>query len=452
MAVSNSTKPILLFVAAAAAGHVTPLLRVASYHIQKGYDVLFLTGSEFKDQVARAGAEWSALEPLDMEAFAPERLAALDAKMHVEMFAYAFDNVFLTSLPKRVQQLRQALEMLHQRDPNREVIIFHEVGAVAVHPFHFGAPLPKGYTTMPKTICLGINPIMVDSEVTGICGPGFPYDDSPAVKARHLYMTELFRRFPFRGIAESHAKKLQEVGCTTWPEYFAMDDFVLTSDLLLQLCGPGFEYPDPTRNPKIKFAGTLPPQSLNPTLEYPSWWSDVTDASAAGKKVVFLAQGTLTYEAEALLLPVIRALQNEEDILLVVAIGSRGASLPSDFELPKHTRVIDYFPYDAVLPYADVFIFNAGYGGASHAIGHGVPIVALGTTGQDKGEVAARIDFFKLGIAIRSEKPEIGEIHSTVRKVLDNGDYKKKALELQKESLDLDPLAMIESQVRELAH
>lgn len=96
---------------------------------------MFLTGSEFKDQVARTGAEWSALEPLNMEAFAPERLAALNAKMHVELFAYAFENVFLTSLPKRVEQVRQALEMLHERDPAREVIIFHEIGAAAVHPF-----------------------------------------------------------------------------------------------------------------------------------------------------------------------------------------------------------------------------------------------------------------------------------------------------------------------------
>lgn len=228
-----------------------------------------------------------------------------------------------------------------------------------------------------------------------------------------------------------------------------MDDFVLTSDVFLQMCGPGFDYPDPSRTSKIKFVGTLPPQSLSPTLEYPSWWSDVENASKAGKKVVFLAQGTLTYEPGALLLPVIRALKDEQDILLVVAIGTRGGSLPADFEVPSHTRIVDYFPYDAVLPYSDVFIFNAGYGGASHAIGHGVPIVALGATGQDKGEVAARIDYFGLGRAIRSEKPEAEEIRSTVREVLDEK-YKKKALELQKESLDLNPLAAVEEQIMKL--
>lgn len=449
MAASSSTRPFLVFVAASAAGHVTPLLRVASYSIQQGHDVLFLTGSEFKDRVVNAGAEWSDLEPLNMEAFSPEKLAALEAKMHIEIFTYAFDKIFLTGLPKRVQQLRQALEMLHQRDPTREVIILHEVGSVAVHPFYFGAALPKGYSTFPKTICLGINPIMVDTPVTGICGPGFPYEDSPAVQARHLYITQLLQRFAFRGIADSHAEKLREAGCTSWPEVFSMDDFVLTSDVFLQMCGPGFDYPDPSRTSKIKFVGTLPPQSLSPTLEYPSWWSDVEIASKAGKKVVFLAQGTLTYEPEALLLPVIRALKDEQDILLVVAIGTRGGSLPSDFEVPSHTRVVDYFPYDAVLPYSDVFIFNAGYGGASHAIGHGVPIVALGATGQDKGEVAARIDYFGLGRAIRSEQPEAEEIRSTVREVLDEK-YKKKALELQKESLDLNPLAAVEEQIMKL--
>lgn len=222
----------------------------------------------------------------------------------------------------------------------------------------------------------------------------------------------------------------------------------LNSDVFLQLCGPSLEYPDSTRNTKIKFSGILPPKPLNPDLVYPEWWADVTGAAAGGKKVVFLAQGTVEDSLEALILPAIRALAGGSDIVLVAVIGARGGSLPADFQIPKHTRVIDYFPYDPVLQYADVFVFNAGYGGTSHAIGNGIPMVALSALGQDKPENAARIEWSGHGLAIRSPNPETSEIKTAVRKVLDDGKFKDKALAVQRESHDLNPLAKIEDQIR----
>ncbi|KAK9414255.1 hypothetical protein SUNI508_02354 [Seiridium unicorne] len=461
MAKPNSTLPFLIFTAAPVAGHVNPLLRTASYLVKKGYEVLFLSTPEFKDQITRAGAEWSDHEPLDLSKYTPEHFAALDAKMPVQIFAFSFESIFLPGLPKRAQQLREALEMVHRRDSSREVVIFHEVGSLAVHPFtfvalpdcfcqYFGAPLPNGYDFVPKTICLGINPIMVDSVVTGFVGPGLPFEDTPAVRARNQYILDLVHTFAYKQLADTHVNLLREAGCTSWPEHFSVDDICLTSDVFLQLCGPSFDYPDPTRSPKIKFVGTLPSTPPSPNLEYPPWWSEVENAAAAGKKVVFLAQGSIEYSPEALLLPVIRALENESDILLVATIGTRGGSLPADFQIPKHTRILDYFPYDVVLQYADVLIFNAGYGGAGHAIGSGVPIVVLGELGQEKPEVAARIEYSGLGLASKSPKPEVGEIRTTVRRVLDNSRFKERALALQQESKDLDPFAAIEKQVREL--
>lgn len=303
---------------------------------------------------------------------------------------------------------------------------------------------------MPKTICLGINPLMFDSEVIGFSapGPGLPFEDSPAVRARNRFILDLVHNYAYKDLAAAHTKLLQEAGCTSWPEYFNVED-LSRSDVFLQLCGPSFDYPDPTRNAKIRFVGTLPPKILRTQLDYPSWWLELTGAAAAGKKVVFLAQGTIPYPPELLLLPTIRALSEESDLLLIVAIGQRGSSLPAGFQIPGNTRVVDYFPYDAILKHADLFIFNAGYGGAGHAIGNGVPIVVIGHLGEEKAEVAARIEWSGLGLLIRTQNPETDEIRSIVREVLNNTKYKDTALRLQKESQDLDPFASIEKQVQE---
>jgi UDP:flavonoid glycosyltransferase YjiC (YdhE family) len=135
MASSGNNLPLLLFVAAAAEGHIGPPLQIASHLIQAGYEVLFLNSPEFKEQITRAGAEWAYLEPLDLSEFTPEHFAAAQIKLPAQRIAYGFEKAFLTGLPKRAQQLREALESIRRYNPAREVIILHEVASFAVHPF-----------------------------------------------------------------------------------------------------------------------------------------------------------------------------------------------------------------------------------------------------------------------------------------------------------------------------
>ncbi|KAI0124750.1 hypothetical protein BJ170DRAFT_597609 [Xylariales sp. AK1849] len=447
---STTNLPVLLFAAGPADGHINPLLRVASDLIQKGYHVLFLSSPGFKDQVTRAGAEWFDFVDYDLSKSTPADIAALNPKMPIQVIVHALDNIFLNSLPTRTGQLREALEMLHRRDSERQVIVIHEMGSMAVHPYFFGAPLPEGYKVFPKTICLGINPIMFDSVATGFFGAGLPFEDTPAVRARNAYIYDLVHTFVYKQLADSHEMKLKDIGCTSWPDRFRFDDLCLTSDAFLQLSGPSFEYPDPARDPKVTFAGTLPPKTLDPNLAYPTWWPDITGAASEGKKVVFLAQGTLPTPYERLLIPAIRSLETLKNIIVVVALGERGGKLPDNYIVPSNSRVIDYFPYDAVLPYADVFVFNAGYGGASHAIAGGVPMVILGgSKSQDKADVSARIEWSGLGITLKTETPTGEETRDAVRTVLDEPRYKERAVALQRESQELDCLSKIRRQVEE---
>jgi UDP:flavonoid glycosyltransferase YjiC (YdhE family) len=312
--------------------------------------------------------------------------------------------------------------------------------------------LPEGYTSFPKSVCIGINPVILESDNQGVFALGLPYEDSPAVRARNQLIASLIKNFVWTDLNERHAEVLQEAGCTRLPDHWTFGDVLLASDVILQLSGPSFEYPDPLMDPKLQFIGTLPPKAVAADQEYPTWWPDVIEARAAGKKVVFLAQGTLDYSPEDILLPGIRALADEPDVLLVVTIGQRGGSLPADFAVPANTRVIDYFPYDVMLPHADAFVFNAGFGGASHAIGHAVPIVVVGQMGQDKAEVRARIEWSGLGVGV-PEGPirDPAVARDAVLRVLRDPAYKEAALKLQKESIELDPFTQVEKKIRELS-
>ncbi|KAH8197262.1 hypothetical protein TruAng_008584 [Truncatella angustata] len=92
----------------------------------------------------------------------------------------------------------------------------------------------------------------------------------------------------------------------------------------------------------------------------------------------FVAQGSIVFPPEPILLPFIRALGDGSDVLPVLLIGQRGGKLSSGFQGPENTRGFDYFPRDHILHSADLFIFNAGYGGAGHVIGDGGPIAMVG--------------------------------------------------------------------------
>jgi hypothetical protein len=154
MASSSAKGPLLLFAAAPADGHVNPVLRVAGAMIERGYDAVFLSSPEFKDRVEKIGAEWSHFEPLDLSDFVPEKIAALKPKSPLQILSFAFQKVFLASLVKHTQQLREALEMLHRRDPEREVIVFHEFGSMGVHPFV--SRIPQRVLEKPQTPDLSI--------------------------------------------------------------------------------------------------------------------------------------------------------------------------------------------------------------------------------------------------------------------------------------------------------
>lgn len=79
-------------------------------------------------------------------------------------------------------------------------------------------------------------------------------------------------------------------------------------------------------------------------------------------------------------MPTLEALASREDVIVVALLCVEGATL--DRDVPENSRVVDYLPYHALLPYTDVLVTNGGYGGFMQAVMHGVPMVMAGTTGK----------------------------------------------------------------------
>ena len=117
--------------------------------------------------------------------------------------------------------------------------------------------------------------------------------------------------------------------------------------------------------------------------------------------------------------PTVRALA-EENVLVVVTTGQADPDeLTRHFggELPANVRVTRFVPYDPALSHARAFVTNGGYTGVTLALANGVPLVQAGTT-EEKVEIAARIRYSGVGLALGTTRPTSRAIADGVRRVL----------------------------------
>ncbi|KAI8625294.1 glycosyltransferase family 1 protein [Xylariaceae sp. FL1651] len=443
--------PLLIFTAAPAAGHTGPPLHLARVMVNKGYDVVFMSSPEYKAGVEKIGAEWYECSEFWMPGTQEVRE---QFPLGLERTIYDMENVFLAQIPSRYNSLKALLEMVHERDPDRQVIILTETASMATSPFFFEAPLPKGYSKMPRTIGLNVVPILVTSCDTAPFGMALPPDSTESGRERNKTLYHLSGMGPLKRLDDLFKNYLKELRCTKVPEQNFFDAWFTTYDTLFQMCSPSMDYARSDLPLVIRYAGALPPRPIDPNYVFPSWWSEVKKhaalpaSSSDKKKIVVVSQGTVNTNLMELVVPTIKALAKREDIILVAILGTKGVSLPAGTEVPSNTRIVDYLPYDPLLQMSDLFVMNGAYGAYVHACINGVPLITAGVT-EDKIETSARIEYLGLGINLRTQTPTSDAIAEAAGRILSNPNYKQRALRVQQDNKDLDVIHMVEKQIKE---
>jgi UDP:flavonoid glycosyltransferase YjiC (YdhE family) len=212
------------------------------------------------------------------------------------------------------------------------------------------------------------------------------------------------------------------------------------------MCAPSAEYQRSDAPSTIRFAGGLP-KGKRDAVELPVWWSEI---KTSRKKIVAVSQGSICQNHSDLSIPTMEAFKDREDILVVVALGKKGASLPEGTIVPSNARVADFVPFDDLLPFCSTFITNGGYGAFQHSIANGTPIV-VGGASEDKPEVAARAEWTGMGLNLKTGTPTPEAIRNAVDEILGNQKYKKRALELEAEMAAFDPMSVVAKNIDELA-
>ncbi|KAF4971934.1 hypothetical protein FSARC_1377 [Fusarium sarcochroum] len=440
---TSSKKPHLVFGASPADGHTYPLIRVAQDLTRRGFEITFIGGDQFQSAITDTGAKYVAVTPLPFNnaKFNAEREAV---PAGIPRLLFDIKHIFTGQTPDRWRITKEVLEEIRAKDPEREVVLMPETCFMGVNPLSLGAPLPKGYTTRPKVINLHAVPYIGTSIDTAPFGPGLPPDSTESGRARNQFINQMMVGGPFAEVIAHQAEVLKELGATEILEpQVPFHHWVNIHDLTLQMCPPSLEYPRSDMPSNIKFAGCATPKPVPADFVYPSWWEDV---KRGDRRIVAVTQGTIAREATDLIIPTIQALADRDDLLVVVILGQRDAVLPENVAIPSNTRVIDYLPYDVLLPHASVFVMNAGYGGFLHGVTNGVPLVLAGAT-EDKPEVAMRGEWSGVAVNLRTGQPTPELVRAGVERVLSDDSFKKRVDEIRAENEAMKMFDFIEKQI-----
>ena len=452
--INNLGMATLLFCCHPLTGHFTPVVRIAAGLKQRGWRVAFLSSEFFRARIEAAGLQFlplvgdAALDDASLfdrgsfrEGVSVEEAAQLPQSVtdtrHQTLFA----------LPSEWASLKAAITTLAgQRDD--KILVVSEAFFYGAMPLKYGADFVCSQL-LPRSVCISITAPAIRSVDLPPFGHPAAFATSDAERARlaTLWDDWLVASAPLTSILTA---KMREAGVSQRALDGAAKHMVFMGganyvchDAIAQVGVPEFEFPRTDFPPGFSVVGIVPPvvPSAPPTF---SWWDAVVanHVSVEKKKVVVVAQGTVETDPRALILPTLQIVGEHVDAIGIAILGVKGASLAA--ELPRNSLVADYLSYDAILPYADVWVHNGGYGATTHGIAHGVPMVIAGDT-QDKPENGKRVQACGLGVDLATAHPAVDDLSDAIRKVLREPSFARVAKTLQATHESMDCVGQVEA-------
>jgi MGT family glycosyltransferase len=425
----------ILMASTPATGHLNPLLAIGRILIAGGHEVVFLSGSVLRDRIEAIGAGFHALpagadfDLRDIVSVLPE----LKSMPHgPERRRLSLNRIFVDPIPAQHRGLQQVLQNFPA-----DVVIGDDT-MFGLLPMLLG-PRSK----RPPIIMCGTSFLHCRRDDGAPHFVGLPPATTQAQRKEYAAAYRQEDRLIWQPTADRLNKVLAEVGADRLclPLFESVVHF---ADAYLQLSVPSFEYPRSIPG-TVHFVGT-PPIVAN-QVSLPSWANDL-DGS---RRVVLVTQGTVANDDfDRLIGPTLRALADQSDLLVVATAGGRPIeAIPGP--IPANARLAQYLPFEWILPKADTFVTNGGYGSVNQALSFGVPLVTAGLT-QDKADVNARVAWSGVGIDLATNEPTAEELRVAIRTVLDMPNYRQRASLMKEEFASIDTNAEILRIVSEVAH
>lgn len=389
------------------AGHVTPSVPIARRLVDRGHEVVWITGRQYKARVEAAGARFHALpresDPNGREIyeFHPE----LEKLKGLPQIKHWVKHVFLDACARDLLTIDGVLA-----DFPAQVLL----GDSITFSLYFAAERRH----IPSA-CISVLPGSLPSRDTAPYGLGLLPGTHVLARVRNRLLNVLTQHVLLRDLTVHANDVRRSLGLQPLdgPLLSAMPRRIT---LILHTSTTAFEYPRSDAPEHIHLIGPVLPE-MREGFQPPEWWSELRGPDP----VVLVNQGTIATVLDDLIVPAVQGLKDQP--MQIVAVPVKDGQLG---ELPGNVQADVFVPFDHLLPHVDVMVTNGGYGGTQLALAHGVPVVVAGET-EDKREVAARVEWSGAGINLRRQRPSPQAIQDAVTEVLENPVYRENAKRIQ---------------------
>ncbi|HLP38680.1 nucleotide disphospho-sugar-binding domain-containing protein [Lacibacter sp.] len=395
----------ILFASVPADGHFNPLTGLAKHLQSLGYEVRWYTSSYYAPKLKRLDiphypfVKAKDVSGDEIDNIFPERTKI---KSKIKKLNYDLKNYFILRAPEYYNDIKDIY-----RDYKFDLF----VADVLFTAIPFVAELME----IP-VFSMGIVPLMQTSKDLPPAGLGLTPGTTWLSKVRDSILRFMAENVLFSK-ADKLMKKIMEGYYIEHDNKFLFDLGISKATYYLQSGTPGFEYKRSDMMENVRFIGSLLPHSNNQNSE--QWFDERLNQY---KRVVLVTQGTVEKNINKLLVPTIEAFKHTDTLVVVTTGGSQTNELRASY--PQNNIIIeDFIAFDDIMPYADVYVTNGGYGGVMLAIENRVPMVTAGVH-EGKNEICARVGYFKLGVDLKTELPKAEQIRKAVDEVTGTDQYR----------------------------
>ena len=421
----------ILFACVPGDGHFNPLTGLAKHLQQTGYDVRWYTSNQFKKKLDRMQIpHYDFVQAKDIPADKIDELFPERARIKspVKKLNFDLEHYFIRRGPEYFADIRNI-----QKEFDFDLLI----ADVAFT----GSPFVKDLLHKP-VISIGVFPLTETSKDLPPSGLGMEPSYSFFGKMKQAVLRYAAHKILFGNVNRFAHHLFKQYGVETNGE-FLFDIMAVKSDYLLQSGTPAFEYKRSDLSKRVRYIGSLLPYRSETSS---TQWYDTRLTSY--EKVVLLTQGTVEKDVRKLLVPGLEAFKNSNVLVVCTTGGSQTEQLRKQY--PQQNIIIeDFIPFDDIMPYADAYITNGGYGGVMLGIEHRLPMVVAGIN-EGKNEICARIGYFQYGVNLKTETPTASQLYTAVNEVLRNPVYKKNIVQLGEEFDRYNPNDLTVKYVEEL--
>jgi UDP:flavonoid glycosyltransferase YjiC (YdhE family) len=416
----------ILFASMAADGHFNPLTGIAVHLKEAGHDVRWYTGPSYARKLERLG----------IPHFPFRRATDINGENIAELFPerarlkgpalirFDGEKVFVSNTEKYFEDVRE----IDSQFPFDLLVCDAAFSAVRL----IKEKLDKRVATVSPI------PSLESSDDVPPNFVGFRPARTPIGRLVHRGMRAAMDRLAISGSTAIYNGMLAAHGVPPIKWSF-VDEFFRSPDVVFLSGVPGFDWPRRDPNPKARFVGALLPHRAAVTHAF------AQPASLDRyERVILISQGTVdNRDPGKLITPALDALKDSGALLIVGTGHSQTEELRRSY--PQENVVIeDYVDFPSILERADLFICNGGYGSVLLSLSKGVPLLVAGVR-EGKNDINARVDYFGVGIDLRTERPKAEAIRRATERLLGDPVFKQNAGRLRDEFSRYRPNELIDA-------